>query len=60
MSLINKSNCKKFILDFAEREKFHKFTRVSADCWPHLEAKLRAHLRNLVNSQPSKGKTVKP
>lgn len=60
MSLLNKQNCKKFILEFAAREKHHKFTRVSGDCYPYLESKVRDAIRNLVAGQPSKGVTVKP
>ena len=59
-ALLNKKLCRKFIIEFAERERCHKFSRVSGDCWPYLEAKLRESMRGLVLSQPSKGKTVKP
>ncbi len=60
MSLLCKSEVKKFVLDFASRERHHKFTRVSAECYPYLESKLRDAIRQLVAGQPSSGVTIKP
>ena len=57
-SVICKSEVKKFLLEYAEREKFHKFTRVSATALEHIEIQTREACRRLVNSQPSKGMTI--
>jgi len=59
MSLINKQNCRKFLLEYAERSRHHKFTRVGKDAFDTIESQLRNVMRNLVDSQPSKGKTIK-
>lgn len=59
-NLINRAQCKKFILDYAQRERHHKFTRVSAACYEYLEMRMRETCRMLVASQPSKGQTIKP
>ncbi len=57
-SLLCKSAVKKFLLEYSEREKFHKFTRVSASAIEHIEAQTREACRRLVKSQPSKGMTI--
>lgn len=59
MSLINKAHVKVFLKEFAEREKFHKFTRVSESALEHIEMQTREACRRLVRSQPSKGQTIK-
>ena len=59
MSLINKQNCKKFLLDYAGRSRHHKFTRVGKDALEKAEVGLRDVLRDIVHAQPSKGKTIK-
>ena len=59
MSLINKKECRRFLLEYAERERHHKFTRVGADAYESLEVMLRELMRGLVKSQPSKGRTIK-
>ena len=57
-SLINRSACKKFVLDVAENTRTKKFTRVSADVFEHLEYVMQKAIRDLVRSQPTLGKTI--
>ena len=58
--LIVESSCREFLLGFAERERHHKFTRVSMESLtPRLENALREEMRRIVREQPSSGKTIK-
>ena len=57
-SLINKSKVKKYILEFAEANRSHKFTRVSQEAIDRVEAAARAAAKAIVTSAPSKGKTI--
>ena len=59
-SMLNKSAVRQFLLDYAAREKAHKFTRVGGAAYEYLESRLRDSCRSLVNGQPSKGKTIIP
>jgi hypothetical protein len=57
---INKINCKRFLLEYAQDgHRYHKFTRVSGEVFEMLETKLCAIMRGIVDSAPSKGKTLK-
>lgn len=56
-TLINKSKVKKYILEFAETNRAHKFTRVSQEAIDRVEAAARAAAKAVVTSAPSKGKT---
>lgn len=59
MSLINKKKCKAWTMDAAARLRpHHKFTRVSASVFDTIEACVRDKIRSIVESQPSKGKTI--
>jgi len=57
-TLINKSKVKKFILEFAEANRAHKFSRVSQEAIDRVEAAARAACKAVVTSAPSKGKTL--
>lgn len=57
MSLINWATCKKLILELAATRP-QKYTRVSSDVKDHLEYVVRHACHTVVQSQPSKGKTV--
>ena len=57
-SVINKAAAKKFLLQFAEDNKHHKFTRVSEQTLNDFEANAAAWLRRHVASAPSKGQTL--
>lgn len=56
--LINKSNCKKLLLDHSSKHRNGKFTRVSANVYDHLEMVLRREILEFVRSHPSLGKTL--
>lgn len=58
-SFINKSACRKFLLDKAmERWPTGKMTRVSADIFEFLEASIRTNMLHLISNHPSVGKTI--
>jgi hypothetical protein len=57
-TLINKSKVKKYILEFAEANRAHKFTRVSQEAMDKVEAAVRSACKAIVTSAPSKGKTL--
>jgi hypothetical protein len=57
-TLINKSKVKKYILEFAEANRAHKFTRVSQEAIDRVEAAARCAAKAIVTSAPSKGKTL--
>jgi len=54
---INKSNCKKYLLDPAN-QRAYKMTRVSGKVFENLDNQLVQWMHNLLTSQPSKGKTI--
>jgi hypothetical protein len=56
---INKAWCRKFMLEYAGRSRHHKFERVAESSYDILMHKLRDAMRNLVDQQPSKGKTIR-
>ena len=56
--LINKTHVRKFLLDYAQRSGRTQFTRVGQDTFDHIEAKVRETARNIVDTIPSKGKTI--
>lgn len=58
-TLINKSRVRRFILEHAEKSRAHKFTRVAPTVFVQLESVVREKCRQLVHSQPSKGKTIR-
>jgi hypothetical protein len=57
-TLIKKSMCRRHILEYAQKNRSHVFTRVDPNVYIHLDFKIREHIRNIVSSQPSKGKTI--
>jgi hypothetical protein len=57
-TLINKSKVKKYILEFAEANRAHKFSRVSQEAMDKVEAAVRSACKGIVTSAPSKGKTL--
>lgn len=58
MSLLNRSAVKTFALDYAKRSGRPRFERVSSDLYEDLESVLRDRIRRIVDSLPSKGKTI--
>jgi hypothetical protein len=57
-TMIKKSMCRRYILEYAKKNRSHIFTRVDPNVYFHLDAKIREHIINIVSSQPSKGKTI--
>jgi hypothetical protein len=57
-SIISPSKVKRFILDHAAKSRAHKFSRVSQTAIDKVEAAARAACRHIVDSAPSKGKTL--
>ena len=59
MSLLyNKAKCRRALLDYATQNRHHKFSRVSDDAYARIEAAIRKTIREIVDSTPSKGKTL--
>lgn len=56
--LLNKKACKTLMLDESKKWRNGKFTRVSADVYPYLEAILRKEIESLVKRHPTIGKTI--
>lgn len=59
-STLNKAETKRRVLLIAKETRKHKFTRVSKEAIELLEAKHLLAIKELINSQPSMGKTIKP
>lgn len=57
-SLLNRSNCKKFILHTAKQTRTKDFTRVGGETYDYLEARLRTIIEEEVQSHPTLGKTL--
>jgi hypothetical protein len=57
--MINKKNVRRFLLDYAERERRHRFTRVAECVYDQIEAAVREQCRRLVHDQPSVGRTIR-
>lgn len=53
------TNIKKVALEHAKNTKWYKYTRVSKSFTDEAEAYMLAWIRNRVNKQPSKGKTIR-
>lgn len=60
MSLINKSNVKRFILERWASKRSHEITRVSNEAFVAVEAGLVRVIDRLIDEHPSKGKTFQP
>jgi len=58
-SLLCRSTVRRFLLEYAGRTRHHKFTRVSGEAFDTLESRTRDNCRKLVDSQASKGATIK-
>jgi len=51
MTLLNKTACRRFMLDYANSSRHHKFTRVSKATLDSAEFGLRSVLRKLTDEQ---------
>lgn len=56
--LINKKQCREFLLNLSQTTRRGKFTRVADDVYPFLEDALRREMRAFVRSHPTLGKTL--
>jgi len=56
--LINKSECKRYLLAVSRAERGGKFTRVSAEEIASINRRLRKMLQDDVRAHPSRGKTI--
>lgn len=59
MGLVNRTRVRRFLLEYAQRNRAHRFTRVAEPAFDTIEAAVREKCRQIVNSQPSKGKTIR-
>lgn len=57
-TLTKPSKVKQFILDYAAKNRAHKFNRVSQTTLDIVEAAARSAAIRMVTSAPSKGKTL--
>jgi hypothetical protein len=49
---------RQYILDYAAKNRHHKFTRVSQETLDRVEAAARSVCKTIVTSAPSKGATL--
>lgn len=56
--LTSPKNVKQFLLDYAAKNRHHKFTRVSQETLDRVEAAARSACKTIVTSAPSKGATL--
>jgi len=57
-NLTTKKHVRQFILDYAAKNRHHKYTQVSQDTLDRVEAAARSAAKQVVISAPSKGKTL--
>jgi hypothetical protein len=57
--LLNKRLIRQMALDESARNRHHVFSQVAPSFYGRLEAVLRTAIREIVASQPSKGKTIR-
>ncbi len=57
--LVNRQAARRFLLEYAQRSRAHRFTRVADSAYDQLELLVRDKCRALVSQQPSCGKTIR-
>ena len=57
--MIHRKTARQFLLDYAAKTRAHPFNRVAPEVYDQLEAGLREKCRQIVQRQPSKGKTIR-
>lgn len=57
--LVNRSQVRRFLLEYAQRSRRHRFSRVAPTVHDQLEAKVRDWCRQIIHAQPSAGRTIK-
>jgi hypothetical protein len=56
--VINRDYVRKWALDYAQTNRFHKFTRVSEQFLNAIEVQAKIAIRDRVNRHPGRGKTL--
>lgn len=56
--LINRTECRRLLLSFAQERWSNKFTRVSQEVFDALEATMRKGIWEIVLQHPTVGKTI--
>ena len=57
--MLNKAGIRRFLLEYAKQYRAHQFTRVADGVFDQLESAVREKCRQIVQAQPSKGKTIR-
>jgi hypothetical protein len=57
--LINKTACRRFLLDHARQTRYHEFKRVDPSVYAQANGLLRAFFNKVVMRNPSCGKTLR-
>ena len=57
--LVNRRCVRQFLLEYAERNRSHRFTRVANTVFDQIEAAVRERCRGIVHNQPSAGRTIR-
>jgi hypothetical protein len=56
---INKASCQRYLLDYADQTRHHKFMRVHPEVFHELEVVVRKHMRAIVSRNIDFGRTIK-
>jgi hypothetical protein len=56
---LNAKAVRQYALDWAEKNKFHKYERVAPEFITRIDGIVRNAIASAVQSQPSKGKTIR-
>ena len=57
--LINRTAVRTFLLEYAQRNRAHRFDRVAPGVYDQIEAAVREQCRRIVHAQPGAGKTIR-
>ncbi len=57
--LLNRKAVRAFLLEYAQRHRAHRFSRVGESVMDDIDATVRQKCRAVVDSQPSVGRTIK-
>lgn len=57
--MINRQAVRRFLLEYAQRNRVHPYTRVADSIYDQIESVLREKCRRIVDSQPSAGRTIR-
>ncbi len=57
--LVNRQAVRRFLLEYAQHNRAHRFTRVADIAYDQIEMAVREKCRQIVHAQPSAGKTIR-